>query len=228
MDSQRSTLKSALATVVAVAAVVGLTACEDGTGPAGTGEASVVLKSTDGAASSMVAGLSSGPTVATQDLSLDLVTSISVDVNRVEVLPMGSESSAAGPWVSIDVAVQTVDLTDLGATGVEIAEGDIAAGDYRAVRLFLENATITFSEDVTFAGGSEEQTFVAGEAHPLTIPSSAHTGVKIPQAEFTVEEGATGTVVIEFDPDASVQNVNVSDQGMMMAPVLIAADGSGA
>lgn len=221
-------MRSSLATIVAVTAVVGLTACEDGTGPAGTGEASVVLKSTDGAASSMVAGLSSSPAVATQDLSLDLVTSISVDVNRVEVLPMGSESSDAGPWVSIDVSTQTVDLMDLGATGVEIAEGDITAGDYRGVRLFLENATITFSEDVTFAGGPEEQTFAAGEAHPLTIPSSAQTGVKIPQAEFTVEEGATGTVVIEFDPAASVQNVNVSAQGMMMAPVLIAGDGSGA
>lgn len=211
---------------VALAAMVVLAACGDGTGPAGTGEARVVMSSTDGSASMVASSSSSDPVTAAQ-VTLDQVSSITVDVNRVEVLPAGTDTTDGGPWVSVSVTTQTVDLMDLGASGVEIAAGEISAGDYRNVRFFFEDATITFSEEVTFGGGQNAETYAAGEAHPLIIPSGDQTGVKVPGAEFTVEEDATGTVVVEFDPAASVQNVNLSARGVMMAPVLTAGGEGG-
>lgn len=229
MTRFKNMLNSSATGLLALTAVFALTACEDGTGPAGTGEAQVILTSTDGTASSVATSVAtSTPTVA-RSATLDQVSSITVEVERVEVRPAGSQSSAAGPWVSLDLTTTTsLDLMDLGATGVEIAADDVEAGDYRGVRLFLGNATITFNEDVTFGSGPEEQTFAGGVAHDLIIPSSGETGVKIPEASFTVEEDATGTVEITFDPAASVQNVNLSAEGIMMAPVLVAGGDSGA
>lgn len=229
MTQQNERRQGIVSGAVALAAMVVLTACGDGTSPAGTGEAQVVMSSTDDFASSVATSVATSTPMVAQSATLDQVASITVDVERVDVRPAGSQSSAAGPWVSLDLTTTTsLDLMDLGATGVQIAADDVQAGDYRGVRLFLANATITFNEDVTFGSGPEEQTFAGGVAHDLIIPSSEQTGVKIPEASFTVEEDATGSVEITFDPAASVQNVNLSAEGIMMAPVLVAGGDSGA
>lgn len=135
-----------------------------------------------------------------------------------------------GGWVTVAAAGQTVDLMALPEEGIELGSAELTAGDYRGVRLFVSDATITFSEDVQFGNPNDtDNVFEADTAHPLEIPSADRTGVKLPRLAFTVTEGDAETVDVGFDADASVRNVVATGHGTLkMSPVLVAGPrGSG-
>lgn len=228
-----------LAPILAAGAVL-LAGCGDSaTGPAGQGRATVQM-SRSGAGSAALAALSdrartdglaanrtAGVTAAA--VPLDAVASITVTLDGVQALRAGDTASANGDdggWVSLSVEQSEVDLMALPeGDGLTVASGDVEAGQYTAVRLFFSDATITFNREVSFAGGEAERTFAPDTAHPLRIPSGEQTGIKIPGASFNVDGGETESVTVEFDADASVQNVQVSAAGIIMNPVLAGSGG---
>lgn len=221
-------LSPAFALSMSVALAAAVTACDDNTGPAGSGTLEVTMSQTSsGGSASLTAAPSDAGTAGVVDLSN--VTSVSVAVERVQVLRVDGDA-----WVDLTVVggTQTVDLVDLPEPGasVTVAADQLEPGDYRNVRLFSASSTVTFSEDVTFPGqgGASQQTFEAGTAHDLSVPSAEETGLKVPTASFTISEGASGTVNVLADVDASVQSIVLTAEGLLMTPVLTAeASGSG-
>ncbi len=131
----------------------------------------------------------------------------------------------APPW--IDLTVESAEL-DLLALPVEeglmvTSEEELPAGEYDGVRLYFSEATITFANPVEVPGPGED--LPAGEPIPLEIPSAAQTGIKVPDAGFTVEEGGSTMVVIEFDEGTSVRNLTITGTGAVkMSPVLTPGD----
>lgn len=153
------------------------------------------------------------------------VQSINVVVVRVEALPEAGDSTSAGDWVSLDVqgggAVDLKALPSTVAGGILLARAEVPAGRYRNVRLFLgESPTITFNKQVSVG----QRVFASAQAHPLNIPSSAQSGLKVPGASFEVADSGDGTTVeVLFDAVTSVQNVTATGSGtVMMSPVLSA------
>lgn len=212
----------------ALIAAFGLMACEDGvTGPK-TARTSVTL-SQAGSGSAALASQFMASRTGLSQVSLDAVSSIVVEVNRVEVHRVESTNEGDGDgedgegqpaWVSLNVETQEVDLINDLSDGqtVTLAEGELSAGDYDQVRLFIEGATITFSEPQSVPGAGDQ---TVSEAQ-LTIPSVNQTGIKIPGASFTVAEDGGPTVDIEFDADTSVQNITITGTGdVKMNPVLV-------
>ena len=193
-----------------------LAACDDSTG---TSRQTAVLLSQDGSASAVLSAAVFS-TSAAGKVSLDDVSSIQVTVTKVQALPARADESAESAWVTLDVRERgMINLRALPTTaenGVLLAKGELPAGDYKNVRLFLdmdgdEAPSITFNKEVTVG----PKTYAAGK-HPLEIPSAAQSGIKIPSAGFTVGE----TVMLMFDGSTSVANVVANPNGVKMAPVL--------
>lgn len=214
-----------------LAGIIGLTivGCEgvvdplaDDDGPSGEGsptqEATLTTIGFSGGGG-VAAGVSAtGPRFSA--VALDQIASIEVTVDRVEVHREG-DGEGPGGWrsVTVDPPV-TVDLLGLPDDGmVEVASEDLPAGHYDGLRFFFGDATIIFDSEQAVPGPGED--IPAGEPVPLTIPSGAQTGVKVPNAGFDVSDDAGATVEVVFEEDVSVQNVTVTGTGeVIMAPVL--------
>jgi hypothetical protein len=170
-------------------------------------------------------------------VDLDQVASLTATLTRIEVLPgagpregedEGADADTAeqtdtadhgGGWIPLDVTETELDLLALppeSQPGVVIAIGDLPAGRYRSVRLFLDGATIRFRTAVRLNAGL---TLEPDLPYPVRIPSGDQTGVKT-DAEFTVSEEG-GTVELVFDEAATLANVTATGNGdVMIAPVL--------
>lgn len=215
-----TTRLQALALVLSLAA----TGCDQlGTGP-DRGETSILLSQSSSASASLAPSFAiSALSEMAGPVALSDVKSIDVTITKVQALPASADTSSEAEWVSFDVTTPgTVNLLALPATaesGIQLARGELPEGEYRSVRLFFsEGATVTFSRDVTVAGGPAARTFVADSVYPLEIPSAAQTGIKVPTAGFTVGS----TVAILFDGSASVKKVIATPKGVRMPPVLSA------
>lgn len=218
---------------LAVVTALGFLACgEAGVGPSDA-NTRVVLSEGDVASASVAADTrAADPAHSTEadgagaTVSLDQVESLTVDVDRIDVLRVdGEDGEGDEDWFSLDVAEDDVDLLQLTSGGIEVARGDLPEGDYRNVRFFLGDETITFSEDVSLGGGPVSvMTFSGGEPHELVIPSAEETGLKVPTATFSVEgePGEDETIEIAFDAGESVQTIVLTARGILMSPVLTA------
>lgn len=216
--SMRSTLY--FGSLVAIG--LGLAACDGGTGPDGAGDVSVRLSqaAVTGAVRAAVLDASAG------SVSLADVESIEILITGVRALLKGEDENGGG-WVDLELAPAAqnpIDLLALPGSGIEIANGTLAAGSYGNIRILYEEATINLANDVSVGPASF---LVADNPHDLTIPSGAQNGIKIPTAGFEVGEGAGETVTIEFDASLSVQNITATGSGkLMMNPVLKERGGS--
>jgi hypothetical protein len=202
---------------------VTLAAC-DSTGPTRTGTAQVALASQSelsaylGSVSVMTEEGSAG------NVSLSSVAEISVELSRVEATRTNGEGESG--WFALELEVpgslNLLALPSEESEGLLLAKGELTPGEYFNVRLFFENATITFNQDVTIGSGPAAVTYEAGVEHELRIPSGMQTGVKVPSAGFTIEENEESTVVLVFDPATSVQAINATSSFLVMSPVLTA------
>ncbi len=208
-------------TIAALAVATGLAACEGGFGVAG-GDTEVLL-SQDGSApvaSALASELLANSALG--NVSLSSVEQIEVTLTGVDALPQGEADVEEGAWISLTLTeTAVIDLLDLPGEedgGIQIARGDLPAGTYGNLRLFVEGASITFNTGVEVG----PQSFDAGVEYDLFIPSADQTGVKVPDATFTVSEGDGETVVVVFDADTSVQNVTAAGASgtIIMNPVL--------
>ena len=194
-----------------------LAACGNGTGPEGSGDVQVLLSQRVVANSVRAAELSASSAA----ISLADVESILVMVTGIQALLRGEDENGGG-WVDLDLAPAAenpIDLLTLPGSGIEIANGTLAVGDYGNVRICYEDpASINLANDVT-VGPSD---FLAADnPHDLTIPSGPQTCIKIPTASFIIDEETAETLTIEFDAALSVQTVTATGNGvLMMSPVL--------
>lgn len=229
--SHRSSPRT-LAVALAAALVPLAAACGDSTGPEERNFVQVTLRKASAGPGPVNDMSPSGAGAATGSLiTLPDVQSITVTVNRVEVLPVGS--AAAGGWVSLPVIndSKTVDLLTLpeSGNGTLLASSDLEPGDYRNVRLFFSGATITFRETVTVRGasGASEQEFEGGTPHQLTIPGGQESGLELTTESFTVPgEQGEGTVRVLADVTATLGTIVVTEQGLIVNPVLEAETAS--
>jgi len=222
---RRITKSSTLALLLAGS----VAACDNATRP---GAESVVLLSGNASASfslgaEALASLSDGGAMlddgSLASLTVGSVHSVHVRVTGVQALPANLDENSEAAWVSLSVqGGGEFDLMQLSVAAVELARGELEAGTYRSVRLFFDEASITFHTPVTVGAGPAARTYEAGEPYPLTVPSGAQTGIKVPSAGFIVTEATGGEVSIVFDADASVQSVQALPTGVQMSPVLTA------
>jgi hypothetical protein len=203
--------------VLALGLVVPLTACEDIVGP-GKGSLSVRMSREDAAtAAALIAAdlvdASVGP------VALEAVQSIDVTITAIQVQPEGADDDG-GPWVTLDLtapaSVNLLALPTESGTGLLVATDEVEAGAYGHLRLLFSDPTITFNQDVTLGAN----TYTAGTAYPLTIPSGAQTGIKLELGGIEVPEGGAAEVELVFDAALSVDNVLATGAGILMTPVM--------
>jgi len=191
-----------------------LAACgvESGTlGPdAPGGQAHILLGVRQGAAIRASVLASQAPPV-----DFSAVTSLELTFDRIEAHRVGG-----GAWVPLSIEALTVDFAALDAGPVELAGGDLPAGDYDNLRIFPSAVTVTFATDIMVGNA----TFLAGQSYDVEIPGSQNTGLKIPTAHFTMD-GTAESVLLLFDPSATTPSIGTTGDGRVrMTPVLHEAD----
>lgn len=209
----------------------GLAACDDTTGPEGSGTATVQMNRLGGGAQVLALHvLASDARLAS--VPLDSVEAINVEIDTVEAhrIDSGSDPDAddetPGGWIAIGVTIGELDLLSLSTEQtLTIAEGSLPAGSYNQLRFFFTGATVDFHPD--FDPDGEGDAFDAGATDvPLVIPSGDQTGIKVPGAAFDLEADEEVEVTVSFDDGASVQTVTVTGAGeVMMNPVLVPEGG---
>jgi hypothetical protein len=185
-------------------------------GPTGSnGQTSILLSRAPGASGSIGTSMlaRSGPPV-----DFTVVESLELVIDRVE-----AHRISGGGWISVDVDPVTIDLAGLGdGTVVELAAGALPDGTYNNLRLFLQSASVAFLTDVTVGN----TTYQAMQQYDLEIPSADNNGLQIPTTHFVVD-GASETVLVLFDPAATIASVGATGSGkVMMSPILREADES--
>jgi hypothetical protein len=219
-------------TTLALLLAASVAACDNTAGPGA--ESSILLSrggstapslSTAALASFSIDGAPSTAGATLSSVPLGSVSSIQVKIHRVQALPASRDENQDAGWISLEVDPVSggeFDLMALSEAGVQLARGELEEGTYSSVRLFVESASITFSSPVTIGAGPMARTYEAGEAYPLTIPSSKQTGIKVPTAGFVVTETTGDVVTLVFDAGVSVQAVQALPTGVQMSPVLTA------
>lgn len=149
-------------------------------------------------------------------IGLEMVESIILPVGEVQA------QQAGGGWVDVGSLESAINLLNLPAEGVVVLESNLPEGSYTGLRLFLDDQpTITLSGDVTVG----RTTFEEG-THPLAIPSSEQSGVKLNAAFEVDDDGQTLTIL--HDSEGSVSRVTATGNGMLkISPVLTVRNDEG-
>ena len=127
------------------------------------------------------------------------VTAVNIKVTKVEVRQIAEENDEAR-WITFfEGDGEEFNLLDLqkGIT-VSLGDADIPVGTYTELRLHVseENNTIEFKVDT--------------KQYPLKIPSGTSSGVKI-KYTFTISEGGSTVITLDFDAQQSVKAVDDGD-----------------
>jgi len=138
---------------------------------------------------------SSGPAMGTVRVMMvdapSAYDAVNVVVVRVDI-QVAAQDSTSG-WVTLSDDTATYNLLTL-QNGVDAVIGSAAvtAGHYTQIRLIL---------------GAGSTVVVDGATHPLVVPSALETGVKLVH-QFTVAEGGTTELTLDFDAEKSVRYQN--------------------
>jgi len=147
-------------------------------------------------------------TVGLTDAPVDGATSVVVAFTGIDL------QNADGTTTSINfAATQHIDLLKLqgGATGTLTQGTSVPAGDYQWMRLKVLADKDTQNESyITLTNGSQ---------YPLYIPSGAETGLKLVSG-FTVAQGSTTSLLIEFDLRKSITAPQGQSPDYILKPAL--------
>lgn len=229
MTRRNLTRFTALAAAIAFAG-----ACGEGLG-LGDGEQVTVslVQGSGGVLTSPVAdGVSASATNDTDPVITQAdVGSLNLTLTEIEFLREAANEEDDSEWLSLGVTATTVNLMALPEAGeqpLEIASGMVDPGLYSMVRLFVSDATITFTRDITLGAAI---TFPANdeEGNPIEydvfIPSGTETGLK---TDFEANVSSDTEVILVFDPSATFLNVTVTGDGqVILAPVFRALPDDG-
>lgn len=116
------------------------------------------------------------------------VTDATADYDSVKITFSKISAHSDSGWISVIVDPVTVDLLKW-SNGKKFLVGsaDVPASKYTQIRLIIDDAEIG----------------VKGKVWPLTVPSGAQTGLKF-GPQFTIEEGLSYELVIDFDVCKSI------------------------
>lgn len=156
------------------------------------------------------------------------ISSLMVTVTGVQFLRADAAGDADSGWVSVTLdEPATLDLLALPTADespLVFASGTVAVGSYKQVRLFVNDAQVTFATDLTVG----QATFTADTEYPVTVPSADQSGIKTDAAFDIVadSEGAVADIPLFFDPSATFLNATITGSGnIMLAPVINANAG---
>jgi len=139
-----------------------------------------------------------------------LLTDAPASYESVNVIFSEISAHIDSAWVNVMVDPTNIDLLQYsnGETFL-LASEDIDPGHYTQIRLKIDSAYVVKD----------------GMMHELSVPSGAKTGLKF-GPQFTINEGSTYTLVIDFDASKSVKR---NGQGYTLHPHIrvIAQAGSG-
>lgn len=158
-------------------------------------------------------------TVQLTDAPSDYLSSATVEIGRIEVLP------ASGGRLVVEEDGGTYDLLQLqnGVTA-DLGAIEVEPGMYTELRMVVERAELTLKEGYTFTDGSTTQ--------EIQVPSGAQSGIKIGLSAADGAEGAgveirPGETVLVVDFDVSGNFVMQGDaetpagiQGFLFTPAL--------
>jgi hypothetical protein len=122
------------------------------------------------------------------------ISALVVNVTRVE-------ANVDGSWQNIPVQETEVDLLDLVKNDILLATGDVPAGHYNQVRVFVDSATVTDSEGT----------------HNVTIPSGVKTGIKL-NVNGDIGPNQIVTLLLDFNVDKSLHKTGSGRY--MLQPVI--------
>lgn len=167
------------------------------------------------AAEAAASGISDGPLAVVEP---DLIASILISIDAVEVLPAEANEEDDAAWIRLEVAgeeAMELDFSDLPSQdGIVLVDTETTPGDYQALRLRIAGTSvITFTEEVMVG----QTLYEGGVEHELTVPSGPQTGIKL-NAAFTIGED---DVTIFFDESTSAGNIVATGaNSVMMTPVM--------
>jgi len=148
----------------------------------------------------------------------DVIASILISIDAVEVLPAEGDEEDDAAWIRLDVAgeeAMEIDFSDLPSQGgITLVDSEATPGEFQALRLRIAGTSlITFTQDVMVG----QSLYEGGVEQELTIPSGPQTGIKL-EADFTIGED---DVLIVFDESTSAGNIIATGANrVMMTPVL--------
>lgn len=131
---------------------------------------------------------------------------INLDIQRVEIAQAGSG------WITLGQPNQVIDLLTLtGGVTATLASGAVLApGRYTQMRLVLGTRNTVRLAD--------------GSLHDLKVPSGQQSGIKL-AVNFTVAEGTTADIFIDFDAAHSIHLHGAGQSGQyLLRPVVQAYD----
>lgn len=139
-------------------------------------------------------GKNSAPTggsPAMGTLSIYLTDSpIVADFDSVNIIFTEVSAHLDSEWVNVMVDPLKVNLLDLNnGNAIIFGSSDVPAGKYTQIRIKIDSAY------VVLAGQTDPM--------PMTVPSGAQTGLKL-GPQFSVMEGATYELIVDFDVSRSV------------------------
>lgn len=152
-------------------------------------------------------GKNSAPTggsPAMGTLSIYLTDSpIVADFDSVNIIFTEVSAHLDSEWVNVMVDPLKVNLLDLNnGNAIIFGSSDVPAGKYTQIRIKIDSAYVVLA-------GQTDPT-------PMTVPSGAQTGLKL-GPQFSVMEGATYELVVDFDASRSVVETS---QGYQLKPYL--------
>jgi hypothetical protein len=101
-------------------------------------------------------------------------------------------------------AARTFDLLELvGGVRALLGDVELEAGHYTQLRIIIEEATVT----------------VAGETHPLKIPSGAQSGLKL-TGGWDVDPNVVTSLTLDFDAEKSLKETPPGSGNFMFKPTI--------
>lgn len=152
------------------------------------------------------------------DAPSDMLDSAHVWISRVYLVGGGGEEPDTAESSDGDVGTGRLDLFsdsenplvfDLlqlqnGVTGDLTGIVGIEAADYQGLRLVVDSAKVTLSEEYSFAGGERQGV--------LNVPSGSTSGIKVKISDvLELQEDETLTIVVDMDVNENF-TINVDQQ----------------
>jgi len=129
------------------------------------------------------------PTTLTDKGNLKIsLTDAAGDFDAVNITFSEISAHIDNQWIAVRLTPITVNLLEWNnGQSIVIGTAEVPAGHYTQIRLKIDQAEVV----------------VDGQTYPVTVPSGAQTGLKL-IAEFTIPEGSTFELVIDFDANRSI------------------------
>lgn len=126
-----------------------------------------------------------GPAMGTLRINL---TDAPSDFEEVNITFSEISAHIDSAWVTVQGEPVTVNLLEWNnGKSIVIGSAEVPAGHYTQIRLKIDQAEVV----------------VDGQSRTMTVPSGAQTGLKL-ISEFTIPEGSTFELVLDFDAERSV------------------------